>query len=185
MTTARKALQELEDAGYITRSQNHLYNETLGRLVYDQYTYHCEVWFHGGFTLVPWNLFGHPLKSSAFVLCLYLYLQAGNTTRAFPSLNRICRDLWMSKATVCQALRELDAAGRIYSEFCVRENRSFCNNSYFLICNAVCCPDAVPAAQGGPRRDRPVLSLSPFLSCHSAHPHDAARRVSSFPLPKL
>ena len=157
VTTARKALLELEDAGYITRSQNHRYNEMLGRFVYDQYTYHCEVWFHGGFTLVPWNLFGHPLKSSAFVLCLYLYLQAGNTTRAFPSLNLICKDLGIGKATVCRALREeLRDFSRIYSEFCIKVNHVYSYNSYYLIRNAVCCPDAVPAAQGRPGRDRPV-----------------------------
>ena len=78
VTTARKALLELEDAGYITRSQNHRYNKTLGRLVY-QYTYPCEVWFYGGFTQVPWNL-------------------AGNKSRAFPSLNLICKDFGIGKA---------------------------------------------------------------------------------------
>ena len=183
VTTARKALQELEDAGYITRSQNHRYNETLGRLVYDQYTYHCDLRFHGGFTLVPWNLFGHPLKSSAFVLCLYLYLQAGNKYRAFPSLNLICKDLGIGKATVCRALRELRDIGRIYSEFCIKMNHAYSRNSYYLIRNAVCCPDAVPAAQGGPRRDRPVLPYP--LSCRAILRTHMMQRAGSVPFPCL
>ena len=183
VTTARKALQELEDAGYITRSQNHRYNETLGRLVYDQYTYHCDLRFHGGFTLVPWNLFGHPLKSSAFVLCLYLYLQAGNKYRAFPSLNLICKDLGIGKATVCRALRELRDIGRIYSEFCIKVNHAYSYNSYYLIRNAVCCPDAVPAAQGGPRRDRLVLPYP--LSCRAVLRAHTMQRAGSVPFPCL
>ena len=77
--------------------------------------------------------------------------------RAFPSLNRICKNLGIGKATVCRVLRELSAIGRIYSKFCMKVNYAYSCNSYYLIRNAACCPDAVPAAQGRSRRDRPAL----------------------------
>lgn len=160
VTTARKALGELERAGYITKTRHYKYDETKGRLVYDQYTYHCDLGFHGGFTLVPRDLFGHTLISSAFVLCLYLYLRAGNRNRAFPSLNTICKDLWMGKATVCRALKALGAAGRIYAQHCLKTNRAFSKNSYIFLCN----PDyavAAHAAQDVPCVV-PVMSLRPL-----------------------
>lgn len=136
ISTVRKALEELETAGYIERRKHYKYNEAKGRMVYDQYTYHCNLSFHGGFTLIPRDLFCHPLKSSGFTVALYLYYQAGNRRRAFPSLRRMCRDLWMGAATVCRALRQLDAAGLVYVEACVKSNHAFANNSYFILCAA-------------------------------------------------
>ena len=133
VSTARKALDELVAGGYITRCKHFKYSEKQSRLVYDQYTYHCDLRFQGGFTLIPRDLVGHPLKSSAFVLCIYLYLQAGNTTRAFPRLKEICENLNMSKATVCRALKSLGAAGRVYVQHCIGLNRAYRANSYHIL----------------------------------------------------
>lgn len=138
VSTARKALDELESGGYITRCKHFKYSEKQSRLVYDQYTYHCDLRFQGGFTLIPRDLFGHPLKSSAFTLCLYMYLQAGNKTRAFPSLNQMCKDLGMGKATVCRALKALGAAGRVYAQHCIKAKRAYSKNSYHILCRSNC-----------------------------------------------
>lgn len=136
VTTARKALEELEAGQYIVRCKNYKYNEAQSRLVYDQYTYQCKLGFIGGFTLIPRDVFRRPLKSSSFVLCLYLYLRAGNSNRAFPSLNRMCKDLWMGKSTVCRAIKALAAIRRIYAQSCQKANRAFSSNSYFFLGNA-------------------------------------------------
>ena len=139
VTTVRKALEELEDAKYITRTRNRRFIHSKGLVGYDQYTYHCVLTVQHDFTFIPWDLFGPYLKSCAFVLCLYLYQQAGNTTRAFPSLNRMCREIGMSIATVCRALDMLESVGRIYAQFCIKTNRAFSNNSYFFLLS---CSDA-------------------------------------------
>jgi len=134
ITTARKALDELESSGYITRCRHYRYDEKLNRLVYDQYTYHCDLKFDGGYTLIPRDLFGHALKNSTFVLCLYLYLRAGNGTRAFPSLNRISKELWMAISTACRALKALTGTGIILAQLCIKANKAHSNNSYFFLC---------------------------------------------------
>lgn len=159
VSTARKALEELESSGYITRCRHYRYDEKQRRLVYDQYTYHCDLRFDGGYTLIPRNLFGYELKNSAFVLCLYLYLRAGNGTRAFPSLNRTSRELWMAISTVCRALKALTGAGIILAQICIKANRAHSNNSYFFLCNRSA---AVSAAQSAPFRAGGI-SVSSFL----------------------
>ena len=87
--TVRKALEELERAGYITRYRNHKYSVELGRVVYDRNTYVCDLAFRGGFTMVPRHILDWDLTPGAFSVCLFLCLQAGNGTRAFPSLRKI------------------------------------------------------------------------------------------------
>lgn len=160
IATARKALEELESSGYITRCRHYRYNELLKRPVYDQYTYHCDLKFDGGYTLIPRNLFGYELKNSTFVLCLYLYLRAGNGTRAFPSLNRTSKELWMAISTVCRALKALTGAGVILAQICIKANRAHSNNSYFFLCNSSA---AAPAAQSAPFNVGGVSKLSFLL----------------------
>lgn len=136
VTTARAALTELMEGNYIAQCKNYKYDSKLGRLVYDQSSYQCNLDFKGGYTLIPRSLFAQTLKSSSFVVCLYLYLQAGNGTRCFPSLNRICKDLWIAKSTVCRAIRELGTARLIYAQACIKANRAYSCNSYFFLCVA-------------------------------------------------
>lgn len=145
--TARKALAELEEAGFVSRTRNYKYDEELGRLVYAQNTYHCDLSFQGGFTLIPWSLFGRCLKRGAFLVCLYLYYQTGNRDVAFPSLNYACKMLWMGKSTLCAALRELETAGVVYVRHCVKHNRAFSNNSYFFLRRSE-ASEAIRAATG-------------------------------------
>lgn len=131
--TARKALVELEDAGYITRKRNYKYDEELARLVYTQCTYRYDISFRGGFTFIPWSLFGRCLKRGAFLVCLYLYCQTGNKDVVFPSLNDSRKKLCMGKSTLCTALSELEAAGLVYVRHCVKANWAFSHNSYFFL----------------------------------------------------
>lgn len=162
VTTARKALEELEARGHITRCRNYKYSEKLTRPVYDKYTYHCDLRFTGGFTLVPRELFSHELKSSAFVLCLYLYLEAGNGTKAFPSLNDMSRKLCMGRSTVCRELKTLAGAGIIYIRGCMKVNHAHGHNNYFFLCS-VSCPETVHTAQDAPRNEGRVSVLHLLL----------------------
>ena len=130
--TARKALNELAEGGYVEACKHYRYDETKGRMVYDRYTYHCDLSFLGGFTLIPRSLFLASIKASSFAVALYLCYQAGNKRRAFPSLRRVCKDLWMSTATVCRAVRELAQVTLFHVEHCLKANRAFACNSYFL-----------------------------------------------------
>ncbi len=141
VTTVRKALEELEDATYITRTKNRRFIHSKGLIGYDQYTYHCVLGVQKDFTFIPWDLFGPCLESCAFVLCLYLYQQAGNTARAFPSLKRMCREIGISIATVCRALDLLEGVGRIYAQFCIKTNKVFSNNAYFFLITCSVAPE--------------------------------------------
>lgn len=131
--TARKALAELEAAGYIARQRQYRYDPLLGQPVYDVQAYHCSLDFGQGYTLVPRSIFQYELRGSAFVVCLYLYFCLGNSSRAFPSLSRISSVLWMARSTVCQALACLREAGCILRQHCARANRTFSANSYFFL----------------------------------------------------
>jgi DNA-binding transcriptional regulator YhcF (GntR family) len=185
VTTARKALEELGSSGYISRCRHYRYDETRKRPVYDQYTYHCDLELDSCYTLIPRDLFRHALKNSAFVLCLYLYLRAGNGSRAFPSLNRISRELWMAVSTACRALKALTGAGVILAQFCVKANRAHTSNSYFFLC---VCPVTAHAAQVAPFNAGRV-SVRSFPLNTGKLPSAAAGpfpyRVHSIPLDKL
>lgn len=157
IATARKALEELENGKYITRCRNYRYNEKLNRMVYDKYTYHCDIRFDGGYTLIPRTIFGHELKNSTFALCLYLYLQAGNGTKAFPSLNQTSKELWMAVSTVCRAFKALANNGVILAQFCIKANRAHGNNSYYFLCISAV---TAPAAQDVPPMAEEVSVLS-------------------------
>jgi len=58
-------------------------------MVYDRNTYVCDLSFRGGFTMIPCHILDWDLTPGAFSVCLFLCQQAGNGTRAFPSLRKI------------------------------------------------------------------------------------------------
>lgn len=87
--TVRKAPEELERAGHITCCRNHKYSVELGRVAYDRNTYVCDLSFRGGFTMIPCHILDWDLTPGASSVCLFLCQQAGNGTRAFPSLRKI------------------------------------------------------------------------------------------------
>lgn len=135
--TLRKALEELERAGYITHYHNHKYSVELGRVVYDRNTYVCNLSFRGGFTMVPRHILDWDLTPGAFSVCLFLCYQAGNGTRAFPSLRKIGKFLGMSHATVCRAVAALKGLRGMLVLACVKVNRVFSSNSYRFVIDVV------------------------------------------------
>ncbi|MEA4894094.1 MAG: helix-turn-helix domain-containing protein [Oscillospiraceae bacterium] len=135
MTTALKAVRELERFGYVTRHKCIRYSAEMGRTVYQKSEFTVSI--DGSFTFVPHNVFHFPMKNSSFTVYLFLRLCAGNHTRAFPSLSWICNGLCISKSAVCTALRELSDVGLIHRLPCIIQGKQeHCENSYYFICNA-------------------------------------------------
>lgn len=77
VSTVRSAIDELMGGGYIARKVGYRYSAAHGRVVYDKFTYFCNLDFGGGYTLAPRTLFGCKLHSTAFLLYLYLCYCAG------------------------------------------------------------------------------------------------------------
>lgn len=133
VTTTRKALSELSSAGYIAHIHTYRYNSCLGRMVYAVGVYQCLLPMTKDFTSVPWKIFDAPMTGSAFVAALYLYYQAGNSSRCFPSLAAICQGVGASMATVCRARRILDTVRLFCILQCKKLNRAFSSNSYHIL----------------------------------------------------
>lgn len=163
VTTTRKAISELSDAGYIAHLNTYRYNERLGRMVYAASIYQCLLPVSRDFTLIPWAIFDASMRSSAFVAALYLYLQTGNTARSHPSLRAVCRGIGASIATVCRAVKALGIVRLFLALRCRKVNRAFSSNSYhilFAVPGGVCDTPASPSEL----RPSPQLNGSGFFS---------------------
>ena len=161
VTTARKAISELSDAGYIAHINTYRYDERLGRMVYAVGVYQCLLPVSKGFTLIPWSIFDTPMKSSVFVAALYLYLQTGNSTRSHPSLRAICRDIGAGIATVCRAVKALGFVRLFLAMRCRKKNRAFSSNSYHVLFTVHGGAD-VPASSSDCRPKPQLIGSAPF-----------------------
>lgn len=159
VTTTRKAIDELSDAGYIVHIHTYRYNEQLGRMVYAIGVYQCLLSTAKGFTLVPWKIFDAPMPSRAFVTALYLYYQAGNNFRCFPSLAAICQGIGASMATICRVSRILNTVCLFCILQCRKLNRAFSNNSYHILQMA---PGVRDASSSDPQPSPQLIRMAPF-----------------------
>ena len=130
--TVRKAVEDLEAAGYIRRCRNYQYSDQAGRVVYARTTYVCTLSTARDYTLVPREVFSWDLTSGAFCVCLCLFQQAGNSGRAFPAIRRIAQLLGMGYATVYRALTLLRNQRLALVLHCKKRNHAFSMNSYFM-----------------------------------------------------
>ncbi len=143
VNTIRRATAELVDAGYITVKQDWRINEENGSPMYGKKIYGYAAWSFNGdgvernYTRIPRRMFRlKELTPSAFMTLAYLYLCAGNDTRAFPSINKIALTLGIAKSTVCLALQQIKKLPEVLVNFCKKQCRAFAANSYWL-CNVV------------------------------------------------
>ncbi len=156
-TTVQQAIKELISAGYIRKSRNYRWSDTLHRLVFTANTY---TWNRRteGYTLVRKEILDYDMSPSAFANLLYLYRCAGRVGRAFPSIRRIagrnkmmqsvCLD--MAVSTVCAALKSLVHLQAIVKRNCKTKRKYYACNSYFMT-------DMVMAAApdgGAPKSDK-------------------------------
>lgn len=166
VTTTRKALSELSSAGYIAHIHTYRYNQRLGRMVYAVGVYQCLLPVTKDFTLAPWKIFDAPMTGSAFVAALYLYYQAGNSSRCFPSLAAICQGIGASMATVCRARQILDTVRLFCIQQCRKLNRAFSSNSYHILQTA---PGGVcNTSSSAPQLTPQLIRVAPF-PCRIKH----------------
>lgn len=159
VTTTRKALSELSAAGYIAHIHTYRYYEPLRRMVYAIGVYHCLLPTKKDFTMIPWRIFDAAMTNSAFVAALYLYYQAGNSSRCFPSLAAICQGIGASMATVCRARKILDSVRLFCILSCKMLNRAFSSNSYHILQTV---PGVCDASSSGPGPSPQLLRVAPF-----------------------
>ena len=180
VSTARAALTELVAHGYITSRKVYRYDVGLGRTVYAKTAYTCVLGLSVGFTMVPRAVFTHRVRPSSFLVLLYLYFQAGNDRRAFPSLSKISADLDMARSTVCHSLRELGHARLVYAQACIKANRAHSFNSYYFLCQTTGAAVRLhPAHPLRPRAHRRAVErLGVLLALRYAPPHPG---LSCFP----
>ena len=131
--TVRKALADLERAGYINRKKCYVYDDVLKRSIYTQTEYSCQITYQGSFTFIPRSLLTKELTPATFAVSLFLYQQMGNDHRAWPSIAKIGSMLDMGIASVCRALATIRNVGIFFVQHCKKVNCSFSHNSYFLL----------------------------------------------------
>lgn len=149
--TVQTCLKKLEERGYLSAEKNYRFHLDRNRRVYAKTAYTCAP-VTKGFTLIPRSVFQYQLKPSRFLVLLYLYYQTGNAEKAFPSLSYMARHLKMSRGTVNDSIRELDAVGILYAQHCINANGSFNRNSYFFLCQTTGA--AMRTTAPGPVRPR-------------------------------
>jgi len=129
--TVRKAVAQLEQAGYISHKRNYVYDHDLKRVVYAQNTYLCSLEYPSGFTLVPHSLLEKRLTPATFTVALYIFQQMGNCGRAWPKISDIITALTSGHATVCRALAAIRSMGVMLVRHCIKRNRVYTSNSYY------------------------------------------------------
>lgn len=152
VSTARDALSQLAAHGYISYVKPSRYDAGMGRAVHAKTIYTCNLALLARFTMVPRTIFDRQIRPSSFLVLMYLYLQAGNGTRAFPSLRFMAKKLGMAKSSVCRALNELEHARAIYVQTCIKANHSHSDNSYYFLCQSTGAAEQLHIAH--PRRPR-------------------------------
>lgn len=134
VTTVHKAVQELSDAGYITITPRHRFDKKRKKWLKSANLYTCNLTFEGGYTLMPRSVFNHiDMTDSSFTVLMHIYQQAGNASRAYPSISKICKGLAMAMSTVCLGIVAIRKLSCILVQHCILENRKFTCNNYLLV----------------------------------------------------
>lgn len=154
-TTAVKAVQQLIDAGYITRSHTSYYSDKLGRVITGKNCYDVNLKvLESGYTLIGRDSFNLGLSDFAAVLYAQVLTEAGNTNRAFPSISRIQRTTGATRSTVCAGLKLLKKLSSLLVQLCKKRNGAYSSNSYILIkeCSAMAPTPSVSVQEAADRR---------------------------------
>lgn len=134
VSTVRKAVKQLSDAGYVHFSRSYRYLPRKGRMVYGPMAYQVDLSFDGGYTLIPRDIFEEAINSeltaSSVVIMLSMLVAAGNQRRAWPSISRIERMVGAVRSTVCRALRQIKSMLGILVLLCRKRNGSYAASSY-------------------------------------------------------
>lgn len=131
-TTVQQALDQLQEFGYIHKIRCFRYSVSFSRPVYARNAYQIKrSKLTGNYTMIPRSLLQLDVTHSAFVAAMYIYMTAGREGRSFASLRTAAKQTYLSKATICRALKALRAAQALARYFCVMANRAHSCNSYY------------------------------------------------------
>lgn len=133
--TARRAVQALQEAGYLSSSRTYRYHKRLQRIVYGKRAYSCSLHYQGGYTLIPRSFIEETatVTPAAFCVMLYICQCAGNKRRAYPSITKICNALGVARSTVCRALHQIKQLSCILVQLCRKVNGCMTASSYHLV----------------------------------------------------
>lgn len=132
--TVRQAVEELESAGYIKKTQNYMPLERFGRTAYGRATYHIIKPVEDDYTLVPYTWLHHALTPCTLqVLLVCRMFMIKEKERSFPSLRKVATLIRVSKSTVCNALKCIAELGILLVEHCQKKNEGLTSNSYYMI----------------------------------------------------
>ena len=135
VNTVRKAVRELEKAGYISIDKTTRYSEKHNRVVRGPNVYHCYIPAFG-FMFIPRRVLEHIQKGKVqgASVKVYLYIcYRQNNGRAWPSLSKIAKETGLCRKTVCEAKKVLTESGLIHFLYCIKKNKAYSCNSYFLL----------------------------------------------------
>lgn len=130
--TVQQALDQLQEFGYIHKIRCFRYSVSFSKPVYARNAYQIRrSKLAGSYTMIPRCLLQLDVSHSAFVAAMYLYMTAGREGRSFASLRTAAKQTYLSKATICRALKALRAAQAFVRLFCIMANRAHGCNSYY------------------------------------------------------
>lgn len=133
VATARQAVDQLMEYGYLRRIRRTRYSRSLDRMVNDTYRYQInpDKLTEGGYTLIPRSLLEQKVTHGTFVTGLHIYRLAGRKGRAYGSLRHMARRLDMAKATVCRAMAALRLTNQMVRLFCRKISRALAANTVY------------------------------------------------------
>ena len=132
-TTARSSVQHLSALGYVSYTNTYRYDGNKG-VVYAKNEYICDLsMLDHGYTAIPRAVFSHQVPHSTFILMMTVYMEMGNTGRAFPSITVLQKITGAVRSTVCAGLKLLKNISLFLIQLCRKRNGSCAANSFFLI----------------------------------------------------
>lgn len=147
VTTAREALRQLENAGFLSCQHSYRYKEDARRVVYAANTYCLHVERGKQYTRIPYitvrKLLASDITHAQFAVFLFLACcQGAQNDHAWPSLRFTAERTDLSKATVCRAVIVLFRVQFVNRVHCWNQNSCYSRNSYYVIVNVVWTPIA-------------------------------------------
>lgn len=130
--TVQQALEQLQERGIIHKIRCFRYSASFSRPVYARNAYQIKrSKLTGSYTLIPRSLLQLNVTHSAFVAAMYIYMTSGREGRSFASLRTAAKKTYLSKATICRALKALRLAQAFVRYFCIMTNKAHSCNSYY------------------------------------------------------
>ena len=172
VSTIGRAMQELEEAGWITAKRTYVWSIRLGRRVYGPTEYSVKPLPQKGWTYIPRDYLKNTgMTPASFVIGLYLYIAVGNRERrAFPSIAKIAAAVGVAERTVCRALHQIRRLKEFLVTHCRRLRGDFAANNYHIcsvisfIAQGIAGTDVKQRMTGiGPERRSKRPSLCDFL----------------------